>query len=537
MRSDAAARGGVADVPAAPATPATPAPPPPQGSQAPTLTKRASLNALQSLLDYGARLGVGLVVTPIVVEGLGRSLFGVWEMIGRLIGYMSAADGRPTEALRLVIATKQGADDPMEHRRAVGSALVVWLWFLPLVAGVGAVLVWLSPIVTKVPASLQATVRLASVALVLSLLLGGLASVPESVLRGMNLGYRRMGFQAGLNLIGGVLTASAVYAGLGLVGLAGAQVVLIAVTGLCFWVLVKHYVPSFGMARPAPGDVRSLLGMSGWIAIGEVIAKLALASDVIILGMVVSPAVVTTYVLTGYAGRIALGLHAFTVGAAMPGLGGVIGRGEYERVAELRREIMTLTWLFVTAVGGTILLWNRSFLALWVGAENYAGLWANLLIALVTAQTALVRSDAYVLDATLQPRLRVGVGAAAAAVIIAAALVLTPPLGIVGVCLAVLAGRLVQTIAYPLLVDACLRRPARLPARGIARPLAVMVLVFAAAAWLGDHRLAHHWLEWIAGVIATLALTLGIAFAAGLSRPARRAVVGRWRAMVATTRG
>src|SRR2546427_12491707 len=107
----------------------------------------------------------------------------------------SAADGRPTEALRLVIATKQGADDPMEHRRAVGSALVVWLWFLPLVAGVGAVLVWLSPIVTKVPASLQATVRLASVALVLSLLLGGLASGPESVLRGMNLGYRRMGFQ------------------------------------------------------------------------------------------------------------------------------------------------------------------------------------------------------------------------------------------------------------------------------------------------------------------------------------------------------
>src|SRR2546422_10071650 len=104
MRSDAAARGGVAEVPA---------------PAAPTLTRRASLNALQSLLDYGARLGVGLVVTPIVVEGLGRSLFGVWEMIGRLIGYMSAADGRPTEALRLLIATKQGADDSMrsEERR------------------------------------------------------------------------------------------------------------------------------------------------------------------------------------------------------------------------------------------------------------------------------------------------------------------------------------------------------------------------------------------------------------------------------------
>ena len=277
--------------------------------------------------------------------------------------------------------------------------------------------------------------------------------------------------------------------------------------------------------------------MSGWIAVGEVIAKLALASDVVILGMVVSPLVVTTYVLTGYAGRIALGLHAFTTGAAMPGLGGVIGRGEYERVARLRHEIMTLTWLFATAVGGTILLWNRSFLALWVGAENYAGFWANLLIVIVTAQTALVRTDAYVLDATLQPRLRVGVATAAAAVIVGASVALTPSLGIVGVCLGVLAGRLVQTIAYPLPVDRCLRRPARLPIRSIARPLAVMLLVFGATAVLGDRLLARHWLGWAVGVPASLTLMLGVAFAAGLPAEARQTMRERWRTMLSAARG
>src|SRR5690242_15906960 len=117
--------------------------PPPSAPAVPvpaTLTKRASLNAVQSLLDYAARLGVGLLVTPLLVSRLGRELFGVWEMLNRLIGYMSAADGRPTEALRLVIATKQAATDPMEHRRAVGSALVVWLLFSPLLAGLGSVL-------------------------------------------------------------------------------------------------------------------------------------------------------------------------------------------------------------------------------------------------------------------------------------------------------------------------------------------------------------------------------------------------------------
>ena len=510
---------------------------PPVPRPTPTLTGRASLNAVQSLLDYAARLGVGLVVTPLLVSRLGRELFGVWEMLNRLIGYMSAADGRPTEALRLVIATKQAAADPLEHRRAVGSALVVWLLFSPLLAGLGAVLVWVSPVVTKVPPALYTTVRLASAALLVSLLLGGLASVPESVLRGMNLGYKRLGFQAGLNVIGGVLTAGAIYAGLGLVGVAGAQVALMVITGVCFWILVKHYVASFGVARPSTRDVRALLGMSAWIAIGEVVAKVALASDVIILGMVVSPALVTTYVLTGYAGRIALGLHVFTTGAAMPGLGGVIGRGEYEWAARLRREIMNLTWLFVTAVGATILLWNRSFLALWVGPENYAGFWTNLLIVIATAQTALVRTDAYVLDATLQPRLRVGVAAIAGVAIVGASIALTPSLGIIGVCLGVLVGRLVQTIAYPLLVDRCLHRPARLAVRSIARPLAVMLLIFGATAAVGDRVLAHHWLGWAVGVVASLALLIAVAFVAGLSAETRATVLGRLRTMLATARG
>jgi O-antigen/teichoic acid export membrane protein len=502
-----------------------------------TLTRRASLNAVQSLLDYGARLVVGLVITPILVSRLGRELFGVWEMLNRLIGYMSAADGRPTEALRLVIATKQAAADPMEHRRAVGSALVVWFLFLPLLAGIGSVLVWLAPTVTKVPPALHTTVRLAGAALLLSLLIASLASVPESVLRGMNLGYKRMGFQAGLNLIGGALTAGAIFAGLGLVGVAGAQLALAAITGLCFWILVKRYVATFGVARPARHEIRSLLGMSAWIAIGEIIAKLALASDVIVLGMVVSPTLVTTYVLTGYAGRIGQGLHLFTTGAAMPGLGGVIGSGEYERAARLRQEIMNLTWLFSTAVGGTILLWNRSFLTLWVGPENYAGYWANLLLVIITVQTALLRTDAFVLDATLQPRLRVVVAALAAAAIIGASIALTPSLGIVGVCLGMLVGRMVQTIAYPLLVDRCLHRRSRLSWRAITRPLIVMSLIFAVTAVLGDRALASNWLTWTAGVAISLVLITSLAWATGLPAEGRRAVLGRWRAIMAKTRG
>jgi O-antigen/teichoic acid export membrane protein len=525
MPGELAAARGASSASAIPA-PAAPAPAP---APVPTLTRRATLNAVQALLDYAAKLGVGLVVTPILLDGLGRSLFGVWEMLGRLISYMSATDGRPTEALRLVIATQQATDDPRVHRRAVGSALVVWLLFLPLLTAVGAVLVWLAPIVTKVPPALHPTVRVVSAALVLTLLLGGLSSIPESVLRGMNLGYKRMGFQAGINVIGGLLTAGAIYAGFGLVGVAGAQVALTALTGVAFWLLAKQFVPWFGSARPSRGEVRALVGMSAWLAAGEVIAKLSLTSDVIILGMVVSSSVVTTYVLTGYAARVALGLHLFAVGAAMPGLGGVIGLGHWERAAHLRREILTLTWLFSTAVGTTMLLWNRSFLVLWVGEVNYAGPLVNLLIVLITAQTALLRSDSFVLDAMLRPRQRVVVGVLATVLIIGVSLALTPSLGIVGVCLGVLTGRLAQSIAYPVLVNARLRGPAQLALRPLGRPAAVMAVLFAGAAVLSERVLPGSWLSWLVGAGLTFGLSLGIAFWSGVPAATRHVVVERLR--------
>src|SRR5207249_7925947 len=422
----------------------------------PTLTQRASLNAIASLLDYAAKLVVGFVVTPIVVAALGRSLFGTWEMLNRLVTYMSAADGRPTEAIRLMVANRQAVDDATTQRRYVGAALAVWLLFLPVITAAGGLVIWLAPGVTKAAPDLHGTVRVATALLLASFFMTLVAGVPESVLRGMNLGYRRMGLQASLNVLAGLLTVVAVRAGLGLVGLGGAQVGVAMVTGLLFWLLARRYVHWFGVARPGRADVMPLLSMSAWLTVGEAVAKLLLACDVLILGWVVSPAVVTTYVLTGYAARTAIGIHVFAAGAAMPGLGGLIGRGEQDRARAVRRELLTLTWLFATTVGVTVLCWIRSFLALWVGQQHYGGPWLNLLIILTAVQTVFIRTDAYVIDAALRPRPRVLAGAGAALVTIALAVPLTRLFGPVGLCIGLLGGRAVQSAAYPLLVRASL---------------------------------------------------------------------------------
>src|SRR3989454_10090745 len=216
------------------------------------LTQRASLNVVASLLDYGAKIAVNFLVIPILVTGLGRSLYGVWEMLGRLVGYLTAGDGRPTQALRLVVATMQASDDNAAKRRYVGAAFVVWILFLPVILAAGAVLVWAAPTITQAPPELQAPVRLGVALLVGGLLFANLASLPESVLRGMNLGYKRMGLQAALEIVGGALTAGAIGAGVRVAGAAGSPIGFPAPPRPPVRVVVAKNSPWVGGPRPPP---------------------------------------------------------------------------------------------------------------------------------------------------------------------------------------------------------------------------------------------------------------------------------------------
>lgn len=499
------------------------------------LTRRASLTVAAFVLDFGVKTGVSLLVTPLLVDRLGAALFGVWEMLQRLGGYAAAVGGRPADALRLVVANRQGAADGA-HRRALGAALVVWLIFLPIAVAAAAVMVWLTPLLAGATPAFEGPVRLAAALTLAGVLLAGLATVPESALQGMNLGYKRMELQAALNIVGGVFTAGAVYAGLGLVGVAGAQIAVAVVTGLCFWALARTYVHWFGAARPERGDVRHVLGLSAWLSGGDAISKLLLASDVLILGALVSPTAVTTYVLTAYAPRAAVSIHGSAVSAAMPGLGGLIGDRQLERARLVRGELMALTWLFVTAVGTTLLLWNRSFVSLWVGAASYTGPQVELLIVLIAVQTAFIRADAYIIDAALQSWLRVLISAAAATVTVTLAVVLTRAFGLVGLCAGVLAGRTLQSVAYPVLARRCVGGEGPPLPLGFARALVVTVALFGAALALGERLVAPGWLEWAAGVGGTLVVAGSAAFAMGLSRDAQRAVLRRATEVLGKTR-
>src|SRR6266498_1769271 len=346
-----------------------------------SLTKKASLNALGAMLDYGARMVVGLVINPFMVRGLGDYLYGVLQILGRLILYISAASGRPTQALKWTIANQQSSVDFEAKRRNVGSALTVWTMFIPVVGLLGLFLVWLAPAWLNAPKEVIWIIRVSAAIMSVDLILTTLADIPQSTLQGENLGYKRMGISTLLVLIGGGgFTAVALYFKTGLIGVVAADLAYTLVAGLFFVYVARKSIPWFGVARPSKGEISKFFGLSWWFFIWRLVNQLMMSSDVIVLGWLISVEVVTTYTLTKYVPETLISLVAVVATGITPGLGGLMGKGNLNKAVKVRNEMMAGTWLVATIVGVTTLLWNQDFVKMWVGQERYSGNIATMLI-------------------------------------------------------------------------------------------------------------------------------------------------------------
>jgi O-antigen/teichoic acid export membrane protein len=501
-----------------------------------SLTKKAFLNALASALDYSAKI----IVTPFMVTGLGDYFYGAWQILMRVVGYMSPASGRPTQALKFVLAKEQNSPDYERKRIYVGSTFVVLAIFFPLMAIPGGVLSWYIPYWIKTPDPYIWYVRIACGILVLNLITVTLAAVPQAVLEGENKGYKRMGLATLLVFLGGGLTWLALDLNTGIIGISVAGLLLSLIQLGFYFLVVRSYIPWFGVAKPVRSVVNEFLKLSGWFMAWNLIITLMTASDVVVLGLLNSVESVTMYTLSKYVPETVITVIAMMVFGILPGLSGIIGSGDLAKAARVRGEIMTFTWLIVTVLGTSILLWNRTFIGMWVGNHQYVGNLVNLLIVISVMQFVLIRNDANVIDLTLRLKHKVYLGAGSVVISILAACILVYffKLGVVGVIIGIILGRLILTVAYPRLIGRLLNIGFSSQIKATLRPTLVTTLLFLAASGLETYLPTQNWISlggWILFALSagmTACFVFGVALMIGLTKGQRKSIIKRFQALI-----
>lgn len=506
-----------------------------------SLTKKASLNALASILDYAARLGLGFLLTPLLVSGLGDYVYGIWKILSSLTGYLTAASGRPTQTLKFTLASLQGSTDYEEKRRQVGSAVVVWLLFCPLLFLIGGLLVWFLPGWLQITPEYVAVTRIATAVLVLQMTLLTLADLPHAVMEGENIGYKRMGISTVLVLLGGALNALAIVLETGIIGVATSSVITTLFTGLFFLKVTKSYVPWFGLAKPARGALKSFLGLSWWFLLWRLVMQFMMASDSALLGIFASVHLVTGYSLMKYMPETLVNLVAIVAFGIAPGLGGIIGAGDLVKAGKVRSEIQIFTWFTATVIGSLTLLWNDDFLKLWIGEGYHAGALENLLLMLMMLQFVLVRNDGNFIDLMLKPRQKVLLGLLAMILSTGLAIVLMRALSspIVGLCMGIILGRLLLSISYPLLIGRFLQVSLWQQMQSALRPAVVTTIFFILAAnpalvlpqW--QRFTADSWIGLIVNAALSFLVIVVAALYSGLTGTQRKQILSRLQRMLA----
>src|SRR5690606_25353720 len=103
--------------------------------------------------------------------------------------------------------------------------------------------------------------------------------------------------------------------------------------------------------------------------------------------------------------------------------------------------LLTVIWLSVAMLGVTIIMFNESFLSLWVGEGKYAGAIENMLILCIGIQSIFFYLDSTFINVTLDLRTKVYLSAASSLITTALAFVLVEQYQIIGMCVSIFIGR------------------------------------------------------------------------------------------------
>jgi O-antigen/teichoic acid export membrane protein len=488
--------------------------------------QRAYLNSLTSIIDQFSKQVIGFFVSPIIFKGLGSNFYGVYQIVLELTGYANLADAQSTQVLKWTLAKNRNVSSEIELRSEISTGLYIVFFTLPIILIIGSLLSWFSPYIVKIEPEYVSIVRIATSIIVFAIVIEKFSNFFESILRGMNLGFKGLGVRTILIFFSGLGKVAVIQFGFGLIGLMVLQVFLGILTGFIFFYLVKKNIPWFGFGKTNKSKIISYTKVSGWFMATKIVGMLLFHSEKILLGFFIGPQLVAVYVLTLFTSSAMKGILDSVISGVIPGIGTFFGKGEFEKIQTSRLLINNLVWFISFSVGTSILLFNNSFLNLWVGEGNYAGPWENLLILLIAIQNVLFFTTGNFINVTLDLKTKVYLTGLGAFISIAMASILIPIYGILGLCISVLIGRSILSIGFPLILNKKMNFKASFLRRNEIRSLIVSITGFVVVLLIGDRYIfINNWFSLISSIVLTTLLAGTLFWFIGIEAENRRLIL------------
>lgn len=404
------------------------------------LFRRAFWNTVSNYIGKIVTLGVGFVLTPLLLHGLGAETYGLWVLAGSVVAYGGLLDLGIASALTKYIAEFRAKGQVQDARDLVATALSLYLMLAVVVIGLGAALAFFFPFIFNV----SPEQRTEAVWLVFVASIGvGLAipcATPTAILRGLH----RFDIINALNVVGTMLsffaTLAILFLGGSVVAIVAANIALTLVMQIPVLWVIHRLAPDLqfhrlGLRRAL---VRRVASFSSSLFLLNVAGRLQAKTDEIVIGVFLPVAQVTPYAISHRLSDVAKIFTDQFTKVLLPLASELHAENDRGRLRALYVISTRVTIASFMPFGCILAILAAPLLSVWVG-ETYAP-YAPLVVILTLAGLVDMSqwSASHVLQgmARHQPLAYMSIGSGIANLILSA--ILIQPFGLVGVALGTL---------------------------------------------------------------------------------------------------
>jgi O-antigen/teichoic acid export membrane protein len=342
---------------------------------------------------YAATLVSGLVITPIILGALGTEQFGIWALIGSIVGFIGLLDFGIGPSLIRFAAEQRGRDARDETSELTSTAFAIYLGLALLTTLLAFVLAFLLPHVFEIS---DDYVRAAQLALVISV--GTfLIRFPIGLFNFLLAGQQRYDVLNIGNLLGSllyfVLAVAVLYlAGGGLVALAVITAVVTAFRLLLPLLWLRRELPDLQLRRNlvTRRQARELLAFSSRNMLIQTASKVVFSTDVIVVSIILGSVAAGVYGIPAKLFALAFGVGIASTTLLFPLLSELEGADERERQERYLLAGVRLGLAVVVAVGLPLVFLPDRFLEAWLPSDfdvdTAAPILAVLMVSLLFAQ-------------------------------------------------------------------------------------------------------------------------------------------------------
>ncbi len=351
-----------------------------------------------ALLSYASifiTILVGLVYTPIMIRLLGQAEFGLYSLIGAIVGYLSILDLGLGNAIVRYTARNRAVGDKETESSMNGMFLVLYSFIGLLTVALGAILY--INIDNMFGASLTDQELEKAKIMMLLLIFNFAVSFPLGTFGSIMQAYERFVFVKLIHIVRSILmpciTLPFLYAGYGSVSMVVVNTVLnitLLLINLVYCLRVlKTKIRFKGFDYPL---LREIAGYSFFIFLNVIVDKIYWSTGQFILGIVSGTTLVAIYAIAMQLNSMYMMFSTAISGVLLPKITMMVANNaSSDELSQIMIKIGRVQYVVMALIITGFILFGQAFINLWAG-PNYSDAYLIVLLVMLPITVPLIQN-------------------------------------------------------------------------------------------------------------------------------------------------